>query len=179
MGSGRSVDKACKLSHANKGIDRGSARRTGSWSGWCNKFDWVERAREYDHMMAEERRRELAESKRKRWHKHSQFLADNQATIHQLIRDLITNLDKLLKGPITEITRVQLDNATNTKSTIKTKAPGIGELSKALNDTLSRENLSYNQKDEPEVEERVIERVVWAKSKKNGSQPVSEKDKAA
>lgn len=195
MGPGRSVDKACKLFYANKGIDRGSARRYGGWSLWCGKFDWVERAREYDHMVAEERRRELAENRRKRWHEHLDFVAEIQTPIHQLIRGLITNLAKLQVAPSTEITQVKFDNATNTKTTVKTN---IGELFKALNDTLSRENLSYNVKDEPEIEERVIKRVVWAKSERqplqapevhtkkvqpitnsDRSQPEAEIDKAA
>ena len=111
LGRGRSLDRACKLSYAEQGKDHGSARRTGQWADWSQKFNWVARAEAYDDWIDEEKRSAHVAKLQELEDMKLDFAVENQRRKQDLVRNMDATLERGLAAPFTEISQRKDDEA--------------------------------------------------------------------
>ncbi len=104
LGSNRSIDKAyC----ATKGLQEGSKRAAGLWMDWCSKFNWVDRAADYDlymRMLEQQQREADTKAQAASWIKRRDDLREEEIDIAQ---KLIAQARQMLEFPITRQTIIQ------------------------------------------------------------------------
>ena len=170
LGEGRSQDLAWKSFCVAQGKDWRSKRRPTHWAVWSQKFKWVQRAEEYDALIDEERRQAALDRRQERRKGRSEFMAEAEQSEQNLVRQADAYLESAFKNPIKgEIVQFKPDRATGTttKTTIKpTNFQGVAAVWNIRNKTVLQVIERMHSK-EPEEEERIVDRVVWVRAKKD------------
>jgi len=166
LGPSRSIDQAWRSRRSSsKG---GSARRPGHWAAWSQKYKWVERAEAYDDSIDEARRIATADRRRQLLDQRSRFELEEQQRIENRARGADLLIEKMLAGPLTEVTQVTRDEITGKKTTTKIRAinpQGIASLMKARDRTgVQAIRGAYDIKD-AEREEVKAQRIVWIENR--------------
>jgi len=168
LGPDRSEDKACKQFYAEQGKEHKSARRTGQWSKWAQKYHWVERAALYDELVDEEEREAEAALRQERREKRSRILEECEERMLNVVSEGISLLEKGPTTPVPTVTERKVDKLTGTVVTTKIKPRDLRETS-AWFDVLCKflEQAAQGRyiENRPE-EERQVDRVVWVKAPK-------------
>jgi hypothetical protein len=173
LGPQRSLDRARERFCADQGKDRQSRRRPGNWSLWSAKFNWVERAEEYDDSVEEERREAASEQRRQLHEVRARFVVEEQQRILNRLRKDDAYVDKLEAASSTEVKLSKSNRAAGTTTTTTVKPPNprdIAAVLKALNETSKQAMEGCGTTENDEVP--LVDRIVWIPAAKK-------RDKAA
>lgn len=122
LGPDRSLDRAWKQFCADKGKDRGSARRPGYWSNWSQTYTWVNRARAHDATIDAEQRSAEAEQRRQLRERRLKFQIQTQQSTEDNVHMADLKLEMMAKARLIEVTEVKCDPVTGNRTTTKIRA---------------------------------------------------------
>jgi hypothetical protein len=165
LGPGRSLLAAWQQHNSDAGATRLSRKCPGQWQRWSVRWQWVERAREFDVELDAVKR----EARAARYRQLEQERADYEHENHGLLWNNMLDMDALLKkaggAPITDITQAKEEvvDGKRLKSTNKVKGvnlSGYARLVHERNETARQAIEGVRKNPAASNDDREVERVV-------------------
>ena len=164
----RSQDRAWAVHCLQRGKDSKSVRRPGLWSKWAHTYDWDDRAEAYDRWIDKEAREAKAQEHQESREVCSKFRAGYYKKLIKQDEDMGELADKMYKVPLNKVTQIKTDEVTRTKTITEMGRLNVGGFAKFL--SVKNQNaqmiIAGVDLEEPQEEERKVDRVVWVKAPK-------------
>jgi hypothetical protein len=171
MGPNRSLDLTWQAWCLQHGKTSRSAKHPGSWGRLSQQYNWVERAEEYDQDQKEAQEEAQREERDAAYEelraRRLQFALKNQKRLENQARGLALVAENAYKVPLSRVTRTITDPVSGVKTVTQIGPLNLGQLanhSRVQNETGTLA-LGGNP-NQPEEEERKVDRVVWIKAPK-------------